>query len=122
MPFQCVRDKTFTVEHALSCPYGGFPTIRHNEVRNITAHLISDVCHNVGIESTLQPITDERLRHNTANTEDEARVDIKAQRFWENNRQCAFLDAGIFNPSHTPTVPSLCPPAIDNVSKKKEGL
>ena len=49
------------MEHALSCSYGGFPTIRHNEVRNITAHLMSDVCHNVGIEPTIQPITDERL-------------------------------------------------------------
>ena len=42
------NSKFVTVEHALSCPYGGFPTIRHNEVRNITAHLMSDVCHSVG--------------------------------------------------------------------------
>ena len=62
-----------------SCPYGGF--LHHNEVRNTTAHLMSDVCHNVGIELTLQPITDERLQHNTANTEDGASVDIKAQEF-----------------------------------------
>ena len=33
------------------------PTIRHNEVRDITAHLMSDVWHNVGLEQTLQPIT-----------------------------------------------------------------
>ena len=65
---QCVGDKTITVEHALSCLYGGFPTIHHNEVRNITAQLMSDACHNFGIEPTLQPITNERLRHNTANT------------------------------------------------------
>ena len=92
------HDKSFTVEHALSCQYGGFPTIRHNEVRDITAHLLSDVCHNVGVEPTLQPITDERLHHSTANTEDGARVDIKAQGFWENDRQCAFFDVRVFNP------------------------
>ena len=69
--------------YALSYQYGGFPTIRLNEVRDITAHLLSDVCHNVGVELTLQPITDERLHHSTANTENGARVDIKAQGFWE---------------------------------------
>ena len=102
LPSWCICDKSFTVEHALSCPYGGFPTIRHNKVRNITAHLMSDVCHNVGLEPTLQPITDERLHHSTANTEDGARVDSKAQGFWENDRQCAFFDVRVFNPlAHT---------------------
>ena len=24
-----------SVEHALSCPFGGFPSIRHNELRDI---------------------------------------------------------------------------------------
>ena len=52
LPSQCVCDKMFSVEHALSCPHGGFPTIRHNEIRDITAHLMSDVCHNVGIYRT----------------------------------------------------------------------
>ena len=28
------------MEHALSCARGGFPTIRHNEIRDITAHLM----------------------------------------------------------------------------------
>ena len=36
-----------TVEHAFSCSFGGFPTIRHNELRDITAALLSEVCHNV---------------------------------------------------------------------------
>ena len=83
---------SFTVEHALSCLYGGFPTIHHIEVRDITAHLMSDVCHNVGHEPTLQPIsiTEERLYHSTANTDDGARVDIRAQGFWENEIVCIF--------------------------------
>jgi hypothetical protein len=32
--------RSFTVDHALSCPMGGFPTIRHNEIRDFTANLI----------------------------------------------------------------------------------
>ncbi len=52
---------TFSVEHALSCSYGGVPSIPHNEIRDLTAHLMSEVCYNVGIEPELQPLTDERL-------------------------------------------------------------
>ncbi len=34
----------FSIEHALSC---GFPSIRHNEIRDISANLMSEVCNNV---------------------------------------------------------------------------
>ena len=33
----------FDVEHALTCKTGGFPAVRHNEVRNITATVLSEV-------------------------------------------------------------------------------
>jgi len=42
------------VEHAFSCPKGGFPTIRHNEIRNLTASLLTD---EVQVEPTLQPLS-----------------------------------------------------------------
>ena len=53
LPTNCVCGKPFTVEHALSCSYGGFPTIRHNELRNVTASLLSQVCSNVQVEPQL---------------------------------------------------------------------
>ena len=96
LPSRCVCGRNFTAEHALSCQYdGGLPTIHHNQVRNIKAHLTSDVCHNVGLEPILQPITSERLHHSTANIEDGGRVDIKAPGFSENDRQCAFFDVRV---------------------------
>ena len=33
----CACGNSFSVEHALSCPKGGYPTIRHNEIRDLTA-------------------------------------------------------------------------------------
>ncbi len=54
----CVR-KRLTLEHVLSCPKGGFPSIRRNEIRDLSAQLMSEVCHNVLIEPDLQPITGE---------------------------------------------------------------
>ena len=32
-PSECFCGSKFSVEHAMSCPKGGFPTIRHNEIR-----------------------------------------------------------------------------------------
>jgi len=61
---------------------------------------------NIGLEAILQPITNNRLHHCTANTEDGACVEIKAQGFWENDRQCAFFDVRVLNPpiSLSPTL------------------
>ena len=75
----------FTVEHALSCSHGGYPSIRHNELHDITAELMSEVCHNVGIKPSLQPVTDEHLVHRTANRKDGARLDVAAESFWVRN-------------------------------------
>ena len=97
-PSHCVCNQRFTIEHTLSCPHGGLPSIRHNEIRNITAHLMSEVCHNVGIEPTLQPLSGETMNHRTSNITDGARLDVKAQGFWGCERQCAFFDVRVFNP------------------------
>ena len=53
IPSTCTCGKSFTVEHALSCPLGGFPSIRHNEIRDLTVNLMAEVCHNVSIEPHL---------------------------------------------------------------------
>ena len=44
------ESRNFSVDHALSCPKGGFPSIRHNEIRDITANLLSEVCNDVCID------------------------------------------------------------------------
>ena len=98
LPTHCVCGSKFDVEHALSCPRGGFPSIRHNEIRDITANLMSEVCHAVGTEPCLQPVTGELLTHRTANREEGARLDIVAQSFWGRDRQSAFFDVRVFNP------------------------
>ena len=72
IPMNCACGNTFTVEHALSCPRGGFPTIRHNEIRDVTASLLTEVCHDVMIKPNLQPLTGEALTRATSNTADGA--------------------------------------------------
>ena len=87
----------FTVDHAMMCHMGGFPTIRHNEIRDITATLLTEVCHNVATEPPLQPLTGETLTARSANTDDNARLDIRARGFW-NNSQDAFFDVRVILP------------------------
>ena len=82
IPSTCSCGSKFSVEHALSCAKGGFPSIRHNEIRNLTATLLTEVCHDVCIEPELQPVTGEVLSGATANSQDGARLDIAANGFW----------------------------------------
>ena len=106
LPSHC---RQFTVEHALICVHGGFPSIRHNELRDITAGFLTEVCHNVGTEPPLQQLSGEQLTFRTANREDGACLDIAADNFWGRHRDCAFFDIGVFSPftqSHRNT--SLC--------------
>ena len=44
-----VLRQSFTVEHALIGSFGGFLAIRHNELRDVTANLLSQVCTNVQV-------------------------------------------------------------------------
>ena len=74
LPSHCICRNSFTVENALICTRGGFPSIRHNELRDITAGLLTEVCHNVGTEPQLQPLSGEQLILQSANREDGARL------------------------------------------------
>ena len=47
LPAHCVCGQGFSVNHAMNCPTGGYPTIRHNELHNFTAETLSEVCTNV---------------------------------------------------------------------------
>ena len=85
------KTASFTVDHAFTCPHSGFPTLRHNEIRDITAQLMSEVRPNVATELTLQPVTNERFFHLSANTESGAHHDVRAQGFWEVHHQQALL-------------------------------
>ena len=75
-PSHCTCSHPFSIEHALTCKTGGFPAIRHNEVHDITAFLLSEVCHEVTIEPHLQPLTGELMSHNSAIIDDGARLDV----------------------------------------------
>ena len=97
LPTNCICGNAFSVEHALSCNRGAFPIRRHNEIRDLTAELLSHVCYDTCLEPGLQKLNDERFQLRTANTDDNARLDISANGFWERSER-AFFDVRVFNP------------------------
>ena len=90
--------------------------MRHNDIRDITVDVLTEVCPSVSIEPILQPLTGEQLQYQTANTEDDARADISAQGFWGNKQQRAFFDVRVFNP----LAPSYCKSSMTAVYRRNE--
>ena len=70
------------MEHALSCTRGGFHTLRHNEIRNLTDILLAEACHEVGTEPYSQPLNGEQLAKATTIRDNNARLDIATSGFW----------------------------------------
>ena len=91
----CVCGDSFNLQHALSCPKGGLVITRHNELRNLTAEILGEVCKNVVIEPLLTPLTGEELLK-SSNTSNQARAD-KSARVLQINGQTAFC-IRVFNP------------------------
>ena len=94
-PRRCNCGKAFTIDHTM---VWGFPTIRHNEIRDLTSSLLTEVCSNVAIEPYLQPLSCETFRLASTNTDDGARLDVRTRGYW-NARQDAFFDVRVFHPN-----------------------
>ena len=98
LPSKCDCGKNFNVEHALSCAKGGFPTLRHNEIRDTTASLLTEVCSEVCVEPNLQPVSADQLNGASANSQENARLDISANGVWGGRFQKTYFDVRVFNP------------------------
>ena len=95
LPSNCPCRQTFDVNHAMNCKKGGFVIIRHNDIRDFEANLLSKVCHDVETEPALQPITREHLPASTIQGDD-ARLDVRARGFGRKG-QNAFFDVRVTN-------------------------
>ena len=82
------------MNHALVCKRGGFISSRHDNIRDTLTVLLSKVCNNFQAEPHLTPLDNEVFTLRTANTSEEARLDIKANSFWRRG-QTAFFDVRI---------------------------
>ena len=87
----------YAVDHAMICHMGDFPQSGTTKFVTLLPHF-SQVCYNVAAKPLLQPLTGEILTARSANTDDNARLDICARGFW-NNSQDTFYDVRVFYPN-----------------------
>ena len=63
----CPCGSKFDTQHSMGCKKGGLVTIIHNELRDLTAKISSEVCFDTEIESKLVLLNGEDFRNRTTN-------------------------------------------------------
>ena len=81
----------------MSYKKGVFICIRHNDLRDQTANVMSEVRKDTETEPKLTPLYGEELQDRTSNNSNKERVDIGTRGFWEQGQQ-AFYGLWVFDP------------------------
>ena len=102
------------IKHADSCMQT-IHVIDYACMEIICTSMLTEVCPNVAIKPHLQPLSRETFRLASANTDDGARLDVRARGFW-NARQDAFFDVRVFRPN----APSYSSRSLSAAYKKHE--
>jgi len=76
VPSHCVCGTSFGVDHAMVCHHSGLTFIRHNELHDLIATRLQEVCHNVAVEPPLLPLSGETIAPASEISSDGARVDV----------------------------------------------
>ena len=93
LPSTCPCGANFDTTQALNCKRGGFVNARHD---NMEYKLLQTVCTDVETEPHLQKVVNKNNYKNSANTDDDARLDIRACGFWRHGQK-AFFDVRVTN-------------------------
>ena len=98
-PHTCPCGQPFTLTHSLHCNKGECTHPRYNEIRDTFATLLGEVCHDVELKPKLQSLEGESFHNKTTTTEDDARLNIKANGLCGGQfSRTFFFDVKIFNP------------------------
>ena len=100
LPNTCVCGSPNDVNHSMTCKRGGFICFRHDEIRDITASMLREICNDVTVEPSLLPLHGEHLQYRTANNANDELVDISTNGFWQRGQK-TFVDIRIFDPMAT---------------------
>ncbi len=98
LPQKCACGKENSIAHCLDCKLGGFVSMRHDQIRNTIARLMTKAgCKSVEIEQQLLPVEGELDDIKGVEKGDEARMDVTAVGFW-GACQRAFFDIRVCDP------------------------
>ena len=71
------------MQSCLSCKKGGFVSIRHNDLRDLAAKMLSKDWKEIEPKLTLLTQIRQRVNNRTANKKNEASLAIRSCRIWE---------------------------------------
>ena len=108
-PTTYTHGSNFNIQNALTCEKGGFITLRHNRVRNVTTSLLKELLHDICIEPILQKLTGERFEQRTTKTLLEEKLDVAARKFLEAG-QIEFFDIRVFYSNNVIYANQICQP------------
>ena len=83
LPTSCLCGSKFNIQHSMSYKKGGIICILHNDLRDQTANMMSEVCKDTNIEPKLTLLSGEELQDRTSNKSKKEREDIRTRGFWE---------------------------------------
>ena len=86
----------FDIQQSMSCKKGDFICLRHNDLRNLAANMMSKVCNDSEIKPKLTLLSVEELQDATSNNSNKARVDIRTRGFSEKGQR-VFFDLWVFD-------------------------
>jgi septum formation topological specificity factor MinE len=115
-PNYCQCGKKNNVDHALSCKKGGFLHLRHDQIRNLDAELMKEVCKDVRIEPELLPLQNQQV---TGNTADKARLDVSGIGVWAPMER-SFIDVRVIHPNCATYVNQELPSLFEQHEKQKK--
>ena len=90
--------ENFNVAHALHCSKGGYTHIRHDDIGDFFPNLLNEVCDDVEVDACLQTMQGETFANRNTTTDDNARLDIKANGFFDSRFSRKFFDVKVFSP------------------------
>ena len=89
LPTSCPYGCKFDIQHSINCKKGGFISIRHNDLRVLTANMLK-VCKDTEIERKLKPLSGKELQGRMSNNSNGAKVDIRTRGYWERGQKTFF--------------------------------
>ena len=65
LPTSCPCGSKLDIQHSMSCKKGGIIYIRHNDLRDLAANMMSEVCKDTENEPKLTPLSGGELQGRT---------------------------------------------------------
>ena len=77
----------FDIQHSILCKKGDFIYVKHNDLRDLTANMMSEVCKDTKIKPKVTPLSGGEVQGKMSNKLNEAKEDIRNRGFWEQSNK-----------------------------------